>query len=123
MRVPRFLEAKDLGELVDRLFEGKSAAKKRAARGVANANRHLALVGDPDLAATIPKGTLIAVPEVRGARPKDSATPLGATVAAEILKRVEATLPTSGSGARGRSRADDRACQGGARENTRPPRS
>lgn len=93
MRVTRFRGEGSLKELVDRLFqidEGGPSQSAAAARLI-EANRHLPLQSH-DLSKAMPKGTMIAVPELEATRPGRTTTPLREAAAKAAQARAATAL-------------------------------
>lgn len=93
MRVTRFQGEASLKELVARLYnlgpDGPTPAA--AATALAEANRHLPL-RSRSLAASVPEGTILAVPELSGAADVASSAPVQGVAARVIRARATALL-------------------------------
>jgi hypothetical protein len=93
MRVTRFRGEGSLKDLVDRLYQIDEGGPSQtaAAASLIEANRHLPLQSH-DLAKAIPKGTMIAVPELDATRPGRTTSPLREAAAKAAQARAVAAL-------------------------------
>jgi hypothetical protein len=93
MRVTRFRGEGSLKELVDRLYQidAGGPSQSAAATSLIEANRHLPLQSH-DLAKAMPKGTMIAVPELDATRPGRTTTPLREAAAKAAQARAATAL-------------------------------
>jgi hypothetical protein len=93
MRVTRFRGEASLKELVDRLYQIDEGGPSQtaAAASLIEANRHLPLQSH-DLSKAMPKGTMIAVPELEATRPGRTTTPLRDAAAKAAQARAAAAL-------------------------------
>jgi hypothetical protein len=93
MRVTRFRGEDSLKELVDRLYriDQGGPSQSAAATRLIEANRHLPLQSH-DLAKAIPKGTMIAVPEIEKTRPGRTTEMLQQAAAKAALARAAAAI-------------------------------
>jgi hypothetical protein len=93
MRVTRFRGEGSLKELVDRLYQIDEGGPSQtaAAASLIEANRHLPLQSH-DLASAVPKGTMVAVPELEATRPGRTTKPLREAAAKAALARATTAL-------------------------------
>jgi hypothetical protein len=93
MRVTRFRGEQNVRDLVARLYQIDDGGPSASALGteLAEANRHLPMRSRA-LADAIPKGTLIAVPDVEGTRPGRTTIALREAAADAVQERATALL-------------------------------
>lgn len=94
MRVTRFEGEKNLQELVGRLYavDDPEARTADVAAALADANPSLPLRGSGALSKAIEPGTLIAVPDIEGARLTDVSQPVDSSFGQAILERTRGAI-------------------------------